>query len=291
MRKKFIPGAVVALAICASAAVPASAANGAGTVRGSSVNFRAAASTDSAVKAVTYDGAPVVLESRSGDWYEVVFNGSLGYINAQYLDCADCLEAPFGTAYVNGTDVRLRSSPSTASSIVGTYSYGVSLTVVSVYGSWYGVCVDGAYGYMSSDYVSFAKPLVSPRQNPQPVVSAGQRIADIAMQYLGYPYVYGGASPSGFDCSGFVKYVYSQFGYALDRTAAAQSSDGVHVDRADLQPGDIICFSNGGYIGHVGIYIGGGNFIHASGSTTGVIVTNLDSSGYSGRIAECRRIV
>lgn len=292
MHRRLLPGAIVTAMLCAVMTFPANAAcNGAATVDGSSVNLRTAASADSAVKAVTRDGTPVVLESKVGsDWYEVIYNGSLGYIAAQYLKCVSTLDASFGTAHINGTGVRLRSSPSTSSAILGTYDMGLPLSVTGVSGTWYKVTVNGTSGYVSGDYVSFAKPGTA-SASAASSVSVGQQIVNTAMQYLGYSYVYGGMTPSGFDCSGFVKYVYSLNGYTLDRTAASQSTNGVHVDKADLQPGDILCFSNGGYIGHVGIYIGDGNFIHASNSTTGVITTNLDSTSYSNRLAECRRIV
>jgi cell wall-associated NlpC family hydrolase len=290
MHKKMLPSAIVTMLICAMTMIPASAAcSGAATVKGSSVNFRSEASTDSSVKAVTYNGAPVVLESKVGsDWYKVIYNGSVGYIAAQYLKCAESLNASFGTAYVNGTGVRLRSGPSTSSSVVGTFSAGDALSVTGVSGKWYKVSINGTAGYMSGDYVSFAKPSETAAAQ---AVSAGQQIVNTAMKYLGYPYVYGGTTPSGFDCSGFVKYVYGLNGYTLDRTAADQASNGVHVDSDSLQPGDILCFGGSGYIGHVGIYIGGGKFIHASGSTTGVIITELSSSGYLSRLAEARRIV
>ena len=289
MHRRLLPSAIVTAMLCAVMTFPASAAcDGAATVDGSTVNFRAAADTGSAVKAVTADGAPVVLESKVGsDWYEVIYNGTSGLIAAQYLKCADALNADFGTAYVNGAGVRLRSSPATSSAILGTYDTGLALSVTGVSGTWYKVTVNGTSGYMSGDYVSFAKPDTS----SVPAVSAGQLIVNTAMEYLGYSYVYGGTTPSGFDCSGFVKYVYGLNGYTLDRTAAAQSADGASVDTADLQPGDILCFSTGGYIGHVGIYIGDGKFIHAAGSTTGIITTDLNSTSYIDRLVECRRIV
>ena len=109
---------------------------------------------------------------------------------------------------------------------------------------------------------------------------------------MGYGYRWGGSSPStGFDCSGLVYYVYKQFGYTLNRVAQDQASNGVHVEPSAIQPGDILCFYSGSsYIGHVGIYIGGGRFVHASNSTTGVIISEL-SGYYSSRGYEARRIV
>lgn len=106
--------------------------------------------------------------------------------------------------------------------------------------------------------------------------TTGQDVAELAQQYLGYSYVWGGESPEdGFDCSGFVYYVYQQFGYELSRTADTQSGDGSHVDADALEPGDVLCFYKGGGIGHSGIYIGDGNYIHSQDSETGVIISPL----------------
>lgn len=110
----------------------------------------------------------------------------------------------------------------------------------------------------------------------EPAGSAGQDIADYAVQFVGNPYVYGGTSlTNGADCSGFVMSVYAAFGYSLPRVACDQVNRGVEVDMSDLQPGDIIGYG-GGYIGHVGIYIGGGQIVHAASSTQGIITQNYD---------------
>ena len=119
----------------------------------------------------------------------------------------------------------------------------------------------------------------------------GNQIAQYALQYVGYPYVWGGTTPAGFDCSGFVQYVYKQFGYTLNRIACDQALNGVAVDINALQPGDVLCFYSGSnYIGHVGIYIGDNKFVHASTSTTGVIISEL-SGYYYNRGFIARRIV
>lgn len=111
---------------------------------------------------------------------------------------------------------------------------------------------------------------------PSTTYATGQEVADFAQQYVGYNYVWGGMSPeTGFDCSGLVYYVYKQFGYELNRTASAQAGDGSHVENDALEPGDVLCFYKGGGIGHSGIYVGDGNYVHAQDSATGVIVSPL----------------
>ena len=113
----------------------------------------------------------------------------------------------------------------------------------------------------------------------------GQAVA-IAEQYLGVPYVWGGASPSGFDCSGLVMYVYGRLGVSLPHNAAAQYSMGTSVPRDALEPGDLVFFDG---LGHVGIYVGGGSFIHAPHTGTVVQISSL-SGWYSSEYVGARRI-
>jgi cell wall-associated NlpC family hydrolase len=111
-------------------------------------------------------------------------------------------------------------------------------------------------------------------------------VVGIAMRYLGVPYVWGGESPSGFDCSGLVAYVYAQVGVSLPHYTGAQWNMGVPVDRADLQPGDLVFFDG---LGHVGIYIGGNEFIHAPHTGDVVRISSL-SGWYADTYVGARRI-
>lgn len=130
--------------------------------------------------------------------------------------------------------------------------------------------------------------------DPQPSAEEllGQEIAEYALGFLGYKYKYGGKSPeTGFDCSGLVYYVYEQFGYKLERVAADQAKQGVEVAHDALMPGDLIGFhASGEYVGHIGIYVGKGFYVHAMGSAYGVVLTSLDDA-YSQREYDARRIV
>jgi len=111
--------------------------------------------------------------------------------------------------------------------------------------------------------------------NPPASTLGGQAVA-IAERYLGVPYVWGGASPSGFDCSGLTMYVYSQLGVSLPHNAAAQYYSLPHVSESDLQPGDLVFFDG---LNHVGIYIGGGSMIHAPHTGTVVQISALSGGG------------
>jgi cell wall-associated NlpC family hydrolase len=112
-------------------------------------------------------------------------------------------------------------------------------------------------------------------------------VVGIAMRYLGTPYVWGGASPGGFDCSGLVAYAYSQVGVSLPHYTGAQWNVGVPVSRSDLQPGDLVFFDG---LGHVGIYIGGGQFIHAPHTGDVVKISSLGESWYAATYVGARRV-
>jgi peptidoglycan DL-endopeptidase CwlO len=113
-------------------------------------------------------------------------------------------------------------------------------------------------------------------------------VVGIAMQYLGVPYRWGGADPSGFDCSGFSMYVFAKVGVSLPHHAATQYGMGVAVSKAELQPGDLVFFNG---LGHMGIYIGGGQFIHAPRTGDVVKISSLSQDWYARTWVGARRIV
>jgi len=297
---------------------PAPAATGtSGYINASSVNFRYGAGTGYGIIG-TYDkGTAVTVLGTSNGWTQCVINGNTGYVYSGYVTlnsstqpevtptpAPETTPAPASTTtgesgFINGNSVRFRSGPSTAYDIIGTYNYGTQLTVTGVSGEWTQCVIDGKTGYVYSGYVTKSSSgnngsTVTPGENSGSSTTSsvtGQQIANYALQYVGYPYVWGGSDPSGFDCSGFVKYVYSQFGYTLKRVACDQATEGIPVDSSNLQPGDILAFYSGSnYIGHVGIYIGNNCFVHASTYTTGVIISEL-SGYYNTRGFIARRII
>ena len=133
--------------------------------------------------------------------------------------------------------------------------------------------------------VPVSAPQAPSPSTPAPPPTHGG-VVGIAMHYLGTPYVWGGASPSGFDCSGFVMYVYAQIGVSLPHSSYAQYGYGSPVSRGDLQPGDLVFFDG---LGHVGIYIGGGSFIH-SPHTGDVVKISSMTGWYASTFVGARRL-
>jgi cell wall-associated NlpC family hydrolase len=121
-----------------------------------------------------------------------------------------------------------------------------------------------------------------------PASSVGAQAVQIAMGELGVPYVWGGASPSGFDCSGLTMWVYAQLGIHLDHYTGSQWTAGVPVPYDQLAPGDLVFFEPD--IGHVGIYIGNGEFIHAPHTGTVVQISSLSDSWYAAEYQGARRV-
>lgn len=118
------------------------------------------------------------------------------------------------------------------------------------------------------------------------------RILSTAMDYMGVPYVFGGSSPRAFDCSGYVQYVFAKVGISIPRTADTQYEVGTPVSTADLLPGDLVFFETyAPGASHVGIYVGDGNFIHASSGRGAVTVSSLSQAYYSSHYIGARRIV
>jgi cell wall-associated NlpC family hydrolase len=120
---------------------------------------------------------------------------------------------------------------------------------------------------------------------------AGSSVVSYAYNFIGRPYVFGAAGPRSFDCSGLTMYVFAKFGYSLPHYTGSQFSMGVPVSRSNLRPGDLVFFNTYGSISHVGIYVGGGDFLHAPSSGKTVTISSLNEAYYSSRYAGARRII
>ena len=279
--KIFVLSAVTALMLAVTA-LAADQAVAVGATTGSSLRIRSTPSTDASILTTLDEGVAVaVLDMSTPGWYKINYSGTVGYVSADYmLIDQDNVFTTYGK--VNGDGVNVRSSASADSSSVGTVDKDSIVTVTGFENGWYSVtCQYGTEGYIRSDFVDLTETTAS---------SSGNAIIDTAKQYLGTRYVYGGASPSGFDCSGFTMYVYSKHGYSLPHSATSQWQSGIGTkvwSISALQPGDLVFFcdpsrSNGKACSHAGIYIGGGQFIHSSSSrSNGVIISDLTSGYYN----------
>lgn len=222
------------------------------------------------------------------------------------------------TMYINSETVNVRKEPNTSSEVVKQLTLNAKVIVVSTENGWACVEINGEKAYISEKLLSNQKQETSrsatTRRNNQTTTSTpttqnntnntpttpaepapatttsskGNDIVSYAKQFLGYKYVYGGTTTNGFDCSGFTQYVYKNFGISLNRTAAAQYSNGTSVK--DLQVGDLVMFGKAG-INHVGIYIGGNTFIHAANKERGVTTDTLASGYYKTNYVGARRVI
>ena len=290
-----------------------------GTVSSGStpLNVRAEANATSNILGTLNNGAEVdVISTVNDSWYQIAFNGGSGYVSSLYVELESTLtavaapspaqaaaaatpEPPKETAlsnvYIQANDgLNIRSGPGADYDKVGSLAKGAVVQALAKCDGWYKI----SSGYVSASYVTeVPKPTTTTTPSTSTSTgststSKGQQVADFAMKYVGYKYVYGGSSPSGFDCSGFTMYVYKQFGISLPHSASGQLGYGKSVSFSQLQPGDLVMFKKAGSTtaaSHVGIYIGGGKFVHASTSTVGVIVSKMSDAYYTSGFVGGRR--
>lgn len=218
-------------------------------------------------------------------------------------------ETKIKTQFIASETVNLRKEPNTSSEIVSKLSLNMAVDVYSEEGGWSKVKVSGKEGYISSSLLSDKKKETSraaetPRTNEStstqttetttttssaPASQNGGSVVETAKSYIGSSYVYGASGPSSFDCSGFTSYIYKQYGVSLNRTAAGQYSNGTAVSKDELQPGDLVMFGKSG-INHVGIYIGGGQMVHAANPSRGVTTDTINSGYYYNNYVGARRV-
>ncbi len=246
----------------------------------------------------------IALVVEKGDTWTLIESGiTMGYVRNDYLLFGDAAGAYAETtcpkkAKVNTTTLYVREEQDENSNCLTMIPEGEAYEVIEgdSGNGWTHIQVDSDIdGYVSSEYVdvsygfSYALSVAEEEEIRRQQEEAEKRrlaemtstkrmnVVNYALQFVGNPYVYGGTSlTNGTDCSGFTMSVYAHFGYYIPRTAAAQMQGLSSVDLASIQPGDLLFYrdSSGG-IGHVTMYIGGGQVVHASSSTTGIIISSL----------------
>lgn len=295
-----------ALLLTSTLVTPTLALTGTVDTGTSVLRMRAEASANGTILKKLANGTQVeVLNTLDSGWYQVSYQDTTGYVSSDYLKLnnedgtpveADPAAVPSAASQETGETeaayvrvisgpLNIRSGPSTDCDKVGKLYTGKIVEILGLQDGWYQI----ESGYINADYVAQADPSEVKES------SKGQEIVDYALQFVGYPYVYGGSSPKGFDCSGFTSYVYKHFGYSLNRSASGQLDNGKAVSMSQLQPGDLVIFKKSGTgskrASHVGLYIGNNQFVHASTSKVGVIISSLSSSYYTTGFVGGRRIV
>lgn len=240
----------------------------------------------------------VAVLNNSSSWYKVMVNGKEGYVSGEYLTGTTSTDFAVGTGkIVCDTTVNFRSQPNTSSSVLASFANGTTVSVTGISGGWYQVTYGGQTGYVHPDYLTFTASsasvdpesgaasaqtnTITPSSNVVSYTGTSEKRAEVlsyAAQFLGTPYVYGGSTPDGFDCSGFTSYVFKNTVGSIPRVAQAQFDATTRVAMDELLPGDLVFFgSSASSISHVGIYVGDGTFIHSP--HTGEVVKYESLSG------------
>lgn len=250
------------------------------------LNIRKEATTESKVVGkMTKHNACEILD-EDGEWFEVKSGNVHGYVKAEYILTGDealavAEEEIVTVATVTGTaTLRVRKEASTDSATLALVGEGEDLVVKEELDGWYFVEVDDEEGYVSGDYVEISQKL--PTAQTITELGHGSGVSDVrvslvqyALQFVGNRYVWGGTSlTNGVDCSGFTMQVYAHFGIGLPHHSGSQPSYGTRISASAARPGDLFFYGSGSHIGHVAIYIGNGQIVHASSARTGIKVSN-----------------
>lgn len=279
-----------------------------------SLRVRAEASTDAEIVGKLYPYAVATIVERGDAWTKIESGSVSGYVANEFLLFGDDAGAYITENYkycatVEVPALNVRQDASTESECIGSVTGGQELDILGETDEWVQMQYsEDTVGYVAKEFVNVGwnYPTAMTLEEEQEMIQAalakqaaaqttrsssssseiatlppvntsaeglalGQQIASYACQFVGNPYVYGGSSlTNGTDCSGFTMAVYAQFGYSLSHSSGVQMGQGTPVSLDAVQPGDIICYS-----GHVGLYIGGGQIVHASTESTGIIISNM----------------
>ena len=239
------------------------------------------ADTSASMTGKLYDGCVAEVVQELEGWCYIRSGSVAGFVSSDCLRIGDeaAIEAAKLTvAKVNADNLRIRSEASSDGAVLGEAVNGREYTVFDTSEEgWVGILWGTAEGYVSADYVELSETYpygetLEEEEARLALADLGESVAAYGLQFVGNPYVWGGTSlTNGADCSGFVMSVYANFGYSLPHSSSAMRSCGYGVSLDELQPGDIICYS-----GHVALYIGNGQIVHASNSREGIIVSEYD---------------
>lgn len=289
--KRLIKIAVTS-AIAATLSITAASALYAGEVTASSLKLRA--TPGGTVIGSLPSGTKLAVISNSTEWYQVAVNGQTAYVSGAYVNWIPDSEFALGMGTIQcNSSVNFRSLPNTSSQIIGSLPNGTRVELIGVAKGWYKAQVNGKKGFISADYVSAnagqavsiskASATGSTSTSAEAASGVRQQILDYAAQFLGTPYVYGGSTPSGFDCSGFTSYVYKNVATPIARTSSDQRATTKNISMDELLPGDLVFFGSNGSVSHVGIYTGNGQFIHSPHTGSVVKYDTLSSGSYNRR--------
>lgn len=248
-----------------------------------SLNIRSNPENGKVLGRLLKDGACEVLSYTDG-WYFIESGEIMGYVSEDYLLTGDAAlerawEVMANVATVTADALYLRAEPNTESEKIDTLSNSVQLEVVEQLDGWAKVIYDNVEGYVCSDYISVTQELTTARTLSEliygkDVSELRVEMAEFAQQFVGCPYVYGGNSlTNGTDCSGFTHLIYKHFGISIPRTASTQWAFFNKISASELKPGDLVFYPepyDPNDIGHVAMYIGNGQVVHASNARTGI---------------------
>lgn len=285
---------------------------GIGFVTASALRLRSGPSNTTATLDYASSGEAVVILEKSGVWYKVIYDLQVGYMHSNYLSVSAKQNAELGYGRIIGSSVNVRSGPGTGYSSLARASYGNKAYIIGLNNQWFKVIYGNVIGYIRSDYVELTEiPYENQASANTPLFFRGgkstgvtpsaaalnststtrEKIVSTAKQYIGVPYLWGGTTPSGFDCSGFVQYVFKLNGITLPRVSKQQWTVGTWVSRSNLRTGDLVFFQTGSSgVSHLGIYIGNNQFIHAS-SSKGVVISSLSNSYWVNTYYGAKRVL